>query len=260
MRKARVVSATEMLSTRVVANSSNNNRETTVAQTSSSMDNGHKALKSKIFNQNAALLPRHLSALAVQKNRPATPATATTAVNLATMRGSAEAHPNRTGRSRAAHATTMATNTSNMLTRSQQSRISITRLLMRTLKNEPLGTRQNTSKEYQSVVSTISPFDDARKLAGVPGQIINYHNHRILVDSGSPLTIICFNLWKQIKDPNLLVNEVEECFHEVKHNGLKFVKVTHKTLHFGKLHVKHQVLIVDKIAHKFILGNDFLTQ
>ena len=32
------------------------------------------------------------------------------------------------------------------------------------------------------------------------------------------------------------------------------------TLHFGKLHVKHPVLIVDKIAHKFILGNDFLTQ
>ena len=32
------------------------------------------------------------------------------------------------------------------------------------------------------------------------------------------------------------------------------------TLHFGKLLVKHSVLIVDKIAHKFIVGNDFLTQ
>ena len=32
------------------------------------------------------------------------------------------------------------------------------------------------------------------------------------------------------------------------------------TLHFGKLHVKIPVLIVDKIAHNFILGNNFLTQ
>ena len=32
------------------------------------------------------------------------------------------------------------------------------------------------------------------------------------------------------------------------------------TLHFEILHVKHPLLIVDKIAHKFILGNDFLTQ
>ena len=44
------------------------------------------------------------------------------------------------------------------------------------------------------------------------------------------------------------------------HDGLKIVGVTQMTLHFGKLHVKHTMLIVDKIAHKFILGNDFLTQ
>ena len=41
---------------------------------------------------------------------------------------------------------------------------------------------------------------------------------------------------------------------------LKIVNVTHMTLHFGKLHVKHPVLILNKIAYKFILGNDFLTQ
>ena len=44
------------------------------------------------------------------------------------------------------------------------------------------------------------------------------------------------------------------------HDGLKIVEVTHLTLHFGKLHVKHPVLIVNKIAHKLILGNDFLIQ
>ena len=73
------------------------------------------------------------------------------------------------------------------------------------------------------------------------------------------MTIIRSDLWKQIKDPNSLVNEEEECFQGVTHDGLKIVGVTHMTLHFGKLHVKHPVHIVDKIAHKFILGNNFLT-
>ena len=74
------------------------------------------------------------------------------------------------------------------------------------------------------------------------------------------MTIIRSDLWKQIKDPNIIVNEEEECIQGVTHDGLKIVRVTHMTLHFGKLHVIHPVLIVDKIAHKFIHGNDFLTQ
>ena len=44
------------------------------------------------------------------------------------------------------------------------------------------------------------------------------------------------------------------------HDEQKIVGVTLSTLHFAKLDVKHPVLIVDKIAHKVILGNDFLTQ
>ena len=74
------------------------------------------------------------------------------------------------------------------------------------------------------------------------------------------MTIIRSDLWKQIKDPNTIVNEENKCFQEVTHDGLKIVGVTQLTLHFGNLHVKHPVFIVDKIAHKFILGNDFLTQ
>ena len=74
------------------------------------------------------------------------------------------------------------------------------------------------------------------------------------------MTIICSDLWKQIIDPNTIVKEEEECFLGVTHDGLKIVGVTQLTLNFGKLHVKHLVLIVDKIAHKFILGDDFLSQ
>ena len=120
-----------------------------------------------------------------------------------------------------------------------------------------------TSNNINSVPScgvNKSSFHEERKLIGVPGQINNYHVPRILVDSGSPVTIISSDLWKQVKDPNAIVNEEKECFHGVTHDGLQIVGVTQLTLHFGKLHVKPPLLIVDKIAHKFILGNDFLSQ
>ena len=120
-----------------------------------------------------------------------------------------------------------------------------------------------TSNNINSLLSCSvnkSLFHDARKLAGVPGQINNYHNLRLLVDRGSQVTIICSDLWKQIKNPNTIVNEKEECFQGVTHDGLKIVGVSQLRLHFRKLHVKHPVLIFDKIAQNFILRNDFLTQ
>ena len=55
----------------------------------------------------------------------------------------------------------------------------------------------------------MSSFHDARQLAGVSRSINIYHNPRILVDSGSPVTIIRFGFWTQIKDPNTIVNEEE---------------------------------------------------
>ena len=74
------------------------------------------------------------------------------------------------------------------------------------------------------------------------------------------MTIICSELWKQIKDLNTIVNETDEFFQRVTHDKLKIMGVTQLKLHLVKLHVKHSVLIVDKIARKFILENDFLTQ
>ena len=44
------------------------------------------------------------------------------------------------------------------------------------------------------------------------------------------------------------------------YDKLKIVQVIIMTLHFGKLYVINQVLIVDKIARKFIFTNDILTQ
>ena len=144
-----------MLSTAVVVTSSNNNRKTTVTRVASgSMDKDYKALKAEIFNRKTALSLRYLSAEAVKTNRSAAQVPATTAVNLATTLGSAAVHPNKTDHNKTAHATTTATKSSNSLTRSQQSRRTMTRLLMRTQKKGPLGTRQTTSTVYQAVVST----------------------------------------------------------------------------------------------------------
>ena len=44
------------------------------------------------------------------------------------------------------------------------------------------------------------------------------------------------------------------------HDRLKIIKVTQLTLHFKQFNVKHPEFIVDKIARKFIIGNDFMTQ
>ena len=74
------------------------------------------------------------------------------------------------------------------------------------------------------------------------------------------MTIIRLYLNTKIKYPNTLVNAKEECFQGLTHYGIKIMRVTQLTLHFGKLHVKHPVLIVDKIANEFIFGNDLLTQ
>ena len=134
-----------MLSIAVVAASSNNNRETMGTRGArGSLDNNYMALRMGIFNHKTAPSPRHLSAQAVKTNRPGAHETVSTAVNSATTRGNAAVHPNRTVRSRTAHATTTATKPSNKLTRSQQSQRTMKRLLMRTLKKGPLGTRRTT--------------------------------------------------------------------------------------------------------------------
>ena len=74
---------------------------------------------------------------------------------------------------------------------------------------EAVGYTSNNINSVPSCGVNKSPFYDPRKLAGVPGQINNYHNPRILIDNGSPVTMIRSDLWKQIKDPNTIVNEEE---------------------------------------------------
>ena len=89
-------------------------------------------------------MPRHLSTQAVKTSKSAALATAIISVNLANTLGNASVHSNRTDRSRTAHVITTAKKTSNTFTKSQQSRRTMTRLLMRTPNKELFVTGQTT--------------------------------------------------------------------------------------------------------------------
>ena len=52
----------------------------------------------------------------------------------------------------------------------------------------------------------------------------------------------------------------EEKFQKVNRDGLRVFGLTQLQLQFKRLYIEHPVGVVDKIAHKFILRNDFLVR
>ena len=65
-------------------------------------------------------------------------------------------------------------------------------------------------------------------------------------------------MWEQVRQPHNKLLIEEEKFQGVTRDGLRVFGLVHLKLEFGSLHIEHPVVVVDKIAHKFILGNDFL--
>ena len=65
-------------------------------------------------------------------------------------------------------------------------------------------------------------------------------------------------MWEQVWQPHNKLLIEEENVQGVTHDGLRVVGLVHLKLEFGSLHIEHPVVVVDKIAHKFILDNDFL--
>ena len=127
------------------------------------------------------------------------------------------------------------------------------------------GAAASTTARPVSCISSIrpiktpeSPFTNIRKLSAVPGKINNYYVPQLLVDSGSPVTIIRSDLWEQTRDPMAAVEEEVENFQGVTRDGLQIVGVTKLKFSIGGLRVTHPVLIAKEIAHSFILGNDFM--
>ena len=94
----------------------------------------------------------------------------------------------------------------------------------------------------------------------MPGKIKGTIHSQLLVDSGSPVTIIRSDFWKQVRDPTVAVEEELEDFQGVTQDGLRVVKLTRLDLSLGNIQCKHPVIITEGIAHKFIIGNDYLTE
>ena len=80
-----------------------------------------------------------------------------------------------------------------------------------------------------------------------------------VVDCGFPVTLILVDMWEQVRQPHNKLLIKQEKFQGVTRDGLRGFGLAHLKLQFGSLNIEHPV-VVDKIAHKFILGNDFLVQ
>ena len=65
-------------------------------------------------------------------------------------------------------------------------------------------------------------------------------------------------MWEQVRQPHNKLLIEEEKFQGVTRDGLRVFGLVHPKLEFESLHIEHPVVVVVKIAHKLILGNDFL--
>ena len=128
---------------------------------------------------------------------------------------------------------------------------------------ETAGASGYTSNEINAIPTRgqrASPFHRMRKLCGVPGKITGTLHSQLLVYSGLSVTIIRSDFCKQVHDHTEAVEEEPEDFQRVTRDGLRIVGVTRLNLSLGDVKCKHPVLITEGIAHKFIIGNDFLTE
>ena len=66
-------------------------------------------------------------------------------------------------------------------------------------------------------------------------------------------------MWEKVKRPHNKLLIEEEKLQGVTRDGLR-VALAYLKLMFGSLHLELPVVFIDKIAHKFILGNKFLVQ
>ena len=125
---------------------------------------------------------------------------------------------------------------------------------------EAWGQTSNCINTVPVKSETKSPFHRARKLCAVQGLINKVSVSSLLVDCGSPVTIIRADLWRSVRDLSETVENEPEDIQGVTRDGLRILGLTKLEMSVGFLRVKHPVLISEEIAHKFILGNDFLTE
>ena len=105
--------------------------------------------------------------------------------------------------------------------------------------------------------STTSAFHLSFQLLWVSGKLNNTEFEKLLVDSVSPVKIMRRDLWNEVSGDNELHTD-EKDFQRVTEHGLEMLGQTHVRLRFEQFDVAHPVVIINNIAHKFIIGNDFL--
>ena len=76
----------------------------------------------------------------------------------------------------------------------------------------------------------------------------------MLIDCGSPVTLIRADMWEQVRQPYDRLQVEEEEFQGVTKDGLQVLGLAHLELHFGGLHVEHPAVVVDKIAQRSSWG------
>ena len=104
-----------------------------------------------------------------------------------------------------------------------------------------------------------SALNQSRKLLAVPGVVNGLQCPGLLVDCGSPVTLIRVDMWEQVRQPHNKLLIKQEKFQGVTRDGLRVFSLAHLKLQFGSLNIEHLVVVVYKIAHKF-MGNDFFVQ
>ena len=93
-----------------------------------------------------------------------------------------------------------------------------------------------------------SSLHQSQKLLTVPGVINGLQCPGLLVDCGSPVTLIRADMWEQVRQPHNKLLIEEKKFQGVTRDGLRVFGLAHLKLQFGSLHIEHPVVVVDKIA------------
>ena len=94
----------------------------------------------------------------------------------------------------------------------------------------------------------------------MPGKINNNYIFHILIYSDLPVTIVRVDLWEEVRHDKSIVEKELEDFQGMTRDRLSIIGHTRLLLKFGQLLVTYPVLIAESIAHKFILGNNFMTK
>ena len=100
----------------------------------------------------------------------------------------------------------------------------------------------------------------ARRKLFVKGKLNGKVFAKILVDSGSMITLCSTDFWKKITNGTEKLNQVEGVFSAANNLKLDVRGSFQCRIQIGGLDVLHKVYVADHVVHEFLLGDDFLNE